>query len=152
MKNVALVGAGYWGKNLVRNVARLGRLAAVCDTSEAIRARVALDHPDVPVTGELDGLLAREDVGAVMIAVPAPAHFAVAKAALEAGKHVYVEKPITLDVGEAEALVATAVGLLAAIPAVMAYNWLTGRLAKLDVILEDFSVDYLNVLRRHFFS
>ena len=52
----------------------------------------------------------------------------------------------------AEALVATAVGLLAAIPAVMAYNWLTGRLAKLDVILEDFSVDYLNVLRRHFFS
>jgi biopolymer transport protein TolQ len=52
----------------------------------------------------------------------------------------------------AEALVATAVGLLAAIPAVMAYNWLSGRLAKLDVILDDFSVDYLNVLRRHFFS
>jgi len=52
----------------------------------------------------------------------------------------------------AEALVATAVGLLAAIPAVMAYNWLSGRLEKLDVILEDFAVDYLNVLRRHFFS
>ena len=52
----------------------------------------------------------------------------------------------------AEALVATAVGLLAAIPAVMAYNWLAGRLAKLEVILEDFSADYLNVLRRHFFS
>ncbi len=52
----------------------------------------------------------------------------------------------------AEALVATAVGLLAAIPAVMAYNWLSGRLEKLDVILDDFAVDYLNVLRRHFFS
>ena len=52
----------------------------------------------------------------------------------------------------AEALVATAVGLLAAIPSVMAYNWLSGRLEKLDVILEDFAVDYLNVLRRHFFS
>jgi predicted dehydrogenase len=105
---IAVIGAGYWGKNLVRNVARLGRLAAVCDTSEAIRARVASDHPDVPITGDLEGVLARGDVGAVMIAVPAPAHFAVAKAALEAGKHVYVEKPITLDVGEAETLVAMA--------------------------------------------
>jgi predicted dehydrogenase len=103
-----VIGAGYWGKNLVRNVARLGRLAAVCDTSEDIRARVAVDHPEVPVSGDLDGVLARDDVGAVMIAVPAPAHFAVARAALEAGKHVYVEKPITLDVEEAKTLVAMA--------------------------------------------
>jgi biopolymer transport protein TolQ len=52
----------------------------------------------------------------------------------------------------AEALVATAVGLLAAIPSVMGYNWLNGRLRRLDVHLHDFSSDYLNVLRRHFFS
>ncbi|PKN57749.1 MAG: hypothetical protein CVU56_09490 [Deltaproteobacteria bacterium HGW-Deltaproteobacteria-14] len=52
----------------------------------------------------------------------------------------------------AEALVATAIGLLAAIPAVMAYNWLNGRLRSLDVHLQDFSADYLNILRRHFFS
>ncbi|MDP6946961.1 MAG: MotA/TolQ/ExbB proton channel family protein, partial [Myxococcota bacterium] len=52
----------------------------------------------------------------------------------------------------AEALVATAVGLLAAIPAVMAYNWLIGRLERLDVDLEHFSTDFLNILRRHFFS
>ena len=52
----------------------------------------------------------------------------------------------------AEALVATAIGLLAAIPAVMAYNWLNGRLKQLDVHLQDFSADYLNILRRHFFS
>ncbi|MCC6622721.1 MAG: MotA/TolQ/ExbB proton channel family protein [Deltaproteobacteria bacterium] len=52
----------------------------------------------------------------------------------------------------AEALVATAIGLLAAIPAVMAYNWLNGRLKALEVHLDDFSTDYLNILRRHFFS
>jgi biopolymer transport protein TolQ len=52
----------------------------------------------------------------------------------------------------AEALVATAIGLLAAIPAVMAYNWLVGRLRRLQVHLDDFSTDYLNILRRHFFS
>ncbi|TNF29248.1 MAG: hypothetical protein EP329_16225 [Deltaproteobacteria bacterium] len=52
----------------------------------------------------------------------------------------------------AEALVATAIGLLAAIPAVMAYNWLNGRLKHLEVHLQDFSADYLNILRRHFFS
>jgi len=52
----------------------------------------------------------------------------------------------------AEALVATAIGLLAAIPAVMAYNWLVGRMKSLDVHLQDFSTDYLNILRRHFFS
>jgi len=52
----------------------------------------------------------------------------------------------------AEALVATAIGLLAAIPAVMAYNWLIGRIRQLEVALHDFSADYLNILRRHFFS
>ena len=52
----------------------------------------------------------------------------------------------------AEALVATAIGLLAAIPAVMAYNWLIGRLRRLQVHLDDFTADYLNILRRHFFS
>jgi len=52
----------------------------------------------------------------------------------------------------AEALVATAIGLAAAIPAVMAYNWLVGRLKHLQVDLDDFSTDYLNILRRHFFT
>jgi biopolymer transport protein TolQ len=52
----------------------------------------------------------------------------------------------------AEALVATAIGLLAAIPAVMAYNWLVGRMRHLEVHLHDFQADYLNILRRHFFS
>lgn len=52
----------------------------------------------------------------------------------------------------AEALVATAIGLLAAIPAVMAYNWLVGRMKHLEVHIHDFSTDYLNILRRHFFS
>jgi len=63
-------------------------------------------------------------------------------------------KPIleTVTPHIAEALVATAIGLLAAIPAVMAYNWLLGRIRSLQVVLEDFSTDYLNIIRRQFFS
>lgn len=63
-------------------------------------------------------------------------------------------KPILVTVTPhiAQALVATAIGLLAAIPAVMAYNWLVGKLGTLDHHLRDFSADYLNILRRHFFS
>ena len=63
-------------------------------------------------------------------------------------------KPIleTVTPHIAEALVATAIGLLAAIPAVMAYNWLLGRIRTLQVSLDDFATDYLNIIRRHFFS
>ena len=73
---------------------------------------------------------------------------------MNAFHHIDPSRPIleTVTPHIAAALVATAVGLLAAIPAVMAYNWLSGRLTSLQVHLDDFSTDYLNILRRHFFS
>jgi len=104
MKGIAVVGAGYWGQNLVRNVSGLGRLEAICDTSESTRTRMAEHYPGVPVTGDLDEILAMDSVNGVMVAVPSIHHAKVAYRCLEAGKHVYVEKPITLDVSEAEAL------------------------------------------------
>lgn len=108
VSGIAVIGAGYWGKNLVRNVARLDRLVAVCDVSPAIRERMSAAYPEAHVTADLSEVLEDARVTAVMIAVPAGEHYEVAKRALLAGKHAYVEKPITLDVAEAEELVALA--------------------------------------------
>lgn len=105
---VAVVGAGYWGQNLVRNVALLDRLAAVCDRSEAVRSRMARAWPKARVAAELAEVLDDPAVTAVMVAVPSSLHHEVAKAALLAGKHVYVEKPIALRVEDGEDLVRTA--------------------------------------------
>lgn len=103
--DVAIIGAGYWGQNLVRVVLSLGRLRVVCDTDEAVRDRVASAHPGVKTTASLEEVLADPGVRAVMVIVPAVHHAAVARQALEAGKHVYVEKPLALSVEDGRALV-----------------------------------------------
>jgi predicted dehydrogenase len=104
MKDIAVIGAGYWGQNLVRNVAALGRLGMVCDEAEGTRTKMRALYPAVNVCAELDEVLQCDGIRGVMIAVPSKAHAEVARLCLEAGKHVYVEKPITLDVSEADAL------------------------------------------------
>ncbi|HEY7609101.1 MAG TPA: Gfo/Idh/MocA family oxidoreductase [Alphaproteobacteria bacterium] len=102
---VAVIGLGHWGRNLVRNVAGLDALGAMCDSAaEARRAHAAL-HPGVLVTGDAASVLDDPAIEAVMIATPAATHGAYVAAALDAGKHVFVEKPLCLDVAEAEALV-----------------------------------------------
>ncbi|MEZ4269519.1 MAG: Gfo/Idh/MocA family oxidoreductase [Myxococcota bacterium] len=107
-RGVAVVGAGYWGQNLVRNMAQLDRLAGICDASEAVRKKMARTYPNARVTADLDELLADPDVGAVMVVVPSSRHHEVAKKALLAGKHVFVEKPIALKLSDGEDLVRTA--------------------------------------------
>ncbi|MFP5503385.1 MAG: Gfo/Idh/MocA family protein, partial [Candidatus Sericytochromatia bacterium] len=102
--SVALIGAGHWGKNLAANLHALGRLAAVAEASEALRGELAARHPGLPVFADHRALLA-SDVPAIAIATPAPTHFALAREALLAGKDVFLEKPMTLSVPEAEALV-----------------------------------------------
>jgi UDP-2-acetamido-3-amino-2,3-dideoxy-glucuronate N-acetyltransferase len=99
---VAVIGCGYWGKNLVRNFAAAGALAAVHDQEPATTAAMA-ERYGVPAP-ELDELLTDDDIEAVAIAAPAAQHFTLARRALHAGKHVFVEKPLALDVAEAEEL------------------------------------------------
>lgn len=103
--DIAVVGAGYWGQNLVRNMAGLGRLVAVCDESPAVRSRMAALYPGVSVYEDLDGVLADGRVAGVMLAVPSGRHFSLARRTLAAGRHTYVEKPISLSVSDGEALV-----------------------------------------------
>jgi predicted dehydrogenase len=104
---LAVVGAGYWGPNLVRNAqATPGlRMRRLCDL-DAGRARAVVgDYSTVEVTTSYDEVLADPDVHAVAVATPAATHFALVRAALEAGKHVLVEKPITASRADAVKLV-----------------------------------------------
>lgn len=104
---VAVVGCGYWGKNLVRNFHQLGALAMVCEPSEAGQALAATLAPGLPVVSQFEELLA-SDVPAVVIATPAVTHADLALAALRAGKDVMVEKPLALTYPSSAELVRVA--------------------------------------------
>lgn len=107
MVGVGLIGAGNWGRNLARNFATLPQVALlhICDLSPAIRQRMAALYPQTAVTDDMQAILSDAKVDAVVVAVEAPLHHCVARAALEAGKHVYVEKPLTLASAEAQDLI-----------------------------------------------
>jgi len=104
-KNIAVVGAGYWGVNHVRNFYEIGALDTVCDSSSASLARIAERFPGVRTEESLARVLADDRIRGVVIATPAEYHYQMARAAIEAGKDVLVEKPLTLELSEGEALV-----------------------------------------------
>lgn len=99
---VAVIGCGYWGKNLVRNFSELGALAAVCDAHPALGQEMAQRY-DVPVLS-LEALLKNSEIQGIVIAAPAVQHASLAQQALQAGKAVFVEKPLALKVEEAQQL------------------------------------------------
>jgi predicted dehydrogenase len=107
MIRVAVVGAGYWGPNLIRNFLGCAdtQLLAVCDRSETRLAQALGRFPGVEPVAEFDELLARDDIDAVAIATPVNTHAPMGLAALRAGKHVLLEKPLAASVHEAEQLV-----------------------------------------------
>ncbi len=104
---VAVIGCGYWGKNLVRNFAQLGALAMVADVTEPGRETARKLAPDLPVVAEMAQVWA-SDIPGVVIATPAETHYDLAKTALLAGKDVFVEKPLALQYDQAAELVALA--------------------------------------------
>jgi UDP-2-acetamido-3-amino-2,3-dideoxy-glucuronate N-acetyltransferase len=101
---VAVIGNGYWGKNLVRNFADLGTLACVCDVRQERRDEVAAKY-QVRTTADYASILEDEAVQAVVIAAPAAQHYELAKQALRARKDVFVEKPLALRASEGQELV-----------------------------------------------
>ena len=107
---IAVVGAGYWGPNLVRNFRNSPDwdLVAVCDLDPARAARVIGDRSTVEVETDVSRLVERDDLDAVAIATPARTHAALAIAALEAGKHVLVEKPLAATREDARRMVEVA--------------------------------------------
>ena len=104
---MAVVGAGYWGPNLVRNAMATPsvHLRWLCDLDEDRARRVLGPYSTVATTDSFDTVLGDPDVHAVAIATPAASHFPLAMAALDAGKHVLVEKPLTSGLADGEKLV-----------------------------------------------
>lgn len=110
MLNVALIGMGYWGRNLFRTIANNPRLslASVVDLQPGLAETLALSHPNVAVHTDAAAVMTDPAIDAVVIATPVASHYMLARAALEAGKHVMVEKPMCASAAEAEDLVARA--------------------------------------------
>jgi predicted dehydrogenase len=108
--SVGVVGLGYWGPNLARNFDALpdSRLTWICDGDAARLERVSASFPNARATGAFEELLADPDLDAVVIATPVPTHADLARQALEAGKHVFVEKPLAQSVADAESVTAAA--------------------------------------------
>lgn len=102
---LAVIGSGYWGKNLVRNFAALHALHTVCDLTPNGRATAAAIAPQARIVDNLESVLTDPAIQAVVIATPAETHFHVVHAALRAGKDVFVEKPLALTFEQGAQLV-----------------------------------------------
>src|SRR5256712_13358918 len=105
MIRIGVIGYGYWGPNIVRNLLSLEAVAAVCDSSPTALERVRETYPDLPVTATPSELLTSARIDAIVVATPVYSHFELAKAALQNGKHVFVEKPFTSTTQQAEELI-----------------------------------------------
>jgi len=107
MVRFGVIGYGYWGPNIVRNLDQLEetQVLAVCDKSAASRRKVQKAYPHIRVSGDPAELIAAKDIDAIAVITPVWTHYELAKAALESGKHVFVEKPFTSTVAQAEELI-----------------------------------------------
>jgi UDP-2-acetamido-3-amino-2,3-dideoxy-glucuronate N-acetyltransferase len=106
--NVAVIGMGYWGKNLVRNFHEIGNLRVVSDSDLSRGVTIEEKYPGVEFQPDYRSILDDSSIQAVVIATPAASHYEITKQALEAGKDVFVEKPLSLDIAQGEELVALA--------------------------------------------
>jgi predicted dehydrogenase len=107
MVRFGVIGYGYWGPNVVRNLDSVAgaSVQSIADNSDIARKRAQKGHQGVQVTADVSEIIVSTDIDAVAIVTPVWTHFELAKAALENGKHVFVEKPFTSNSGQAEELI-----------------------------------------------
>lgn len=107
MINIAVIGFGYWGPNIVRNLSRLPGVSVswVCDMNPKVLTAIPCQYPTIKTTKHSDDVFSDDKTDAVIIVTPPSTHFPLAKAAFDAGKHVLVEKPLTTNSKDAETLV-----------------------------------------------
>lgn len=139
VQNVAVVGSGYWGKNLVRNFVDLDALHTVCDGNPLVEASVRAKYPQVAYRQDYADVLLDHNIRGVVLATPAVLHFDMAKRALLAGKDVFVEKPLALNVAEGEELVelATRCGRILMVGHILQYH---PAVRKLKELIDDGSL------------
>jgi predicted dehydrogenase len=104
---VGVIGYGYWGPNVVRNFHGQvnSQVAMICDRRPEALDKVARAHPDIEVTNDMDEMLRSPHIDVIAVVTPVWTHYELAKAALENGKHVFVEKPFTSTSAQAEELI-----------------------------------------------
>lgn len=130
---VGLVGAGYWGQNHLRIFSELGALAHVCEVEDDTRDKVGCLYPGVTVTDCYADLLENPEIRGIVVATPAPTHYELTMRALDAGKDVLVEKPLSLKATDGEELVrlAAAKGAILMVGHILLYHPAVIRLKEL---------------------
>jgi UDP-2-acetamido-3-amino-2,3-dideoxy-glucuronate N-acetyltransferase len=98
LPKIAVIGMGYWGQNLVRNFYELGALGMICDSSESVEETCRKKYRDVHFCHDFNEALSNADIAGVVLATPAMAHYAMTREAILAGKDVFVEKPLAVEV------------------------------------------------------
>lgn len=107
MLNIGVIGYGYWGPNIVRNfnVIDGAKVLLICDTNKDSLKRAGKAHPHTGLTSDWNDVISSSDIDIVAVITPVSTHFELAKKALENGKHIFVEKPFTATVAQAEELI-----------------------------------------------
>ena len=149
--NIALIGCGSWGKNIARNLASLGVLASLCDANPKILDWVRRTYK-VKVSVNYADLISDPDISGIVIATPSHTHYSLARLALLAGKHVYVEKPLARGYLEAQELnhLASVKGLTLMVGHLLLYHPAVNKLRELIFKGELGDVRFLNSDRRNF--
>ena len=140
-QRIAVLGCGLWGRNIVRNFYNLNALEMVCDIDDENLAKVKEQYPGVKITKDYNDILNSKEITGVVVVTPSHTHFKFVKAMLEAGKHVYVEKPISTVAQEARDLtdLADKKGLILMVGHLLLYHPAVNRLKMLveDGVLGD---------------
>ena len=147
MITLGIIGVGGWGRNLLRNFREIpgARVAVACDLVEKRRAEAKARYPDLKVTGDSNEIVASPEIQAVVVATPGATHAEIALRCLEAGKHVFVEKPMALTVRDCERMIAAAEkkGLVLMVGHLLLYH---GAVRKLKELLDQGTVGDLYYL------
>ncbi|MDD5433934.1 MAG: Gfo/Idh/MocA family oxidoreductase, partial [Nitrospira sp.] len=106
MLNVGVIGYGYWGPNIVRNFNGIegSRVQLICDGNPNAITRAKKAHPHIDTTGNWQDVISSPEIYIIAVITPVSTHFELAKKALENGKHIFIEKPFTATVAQAEEL------------------------------------------------
>lgn len=132
-QRIAVIGCGVWGRNIVRNFYNLGVLEIVCDIDEENLKKVTEQYPGVKVTRDFNDIITNPEITAVAVVTPSHTHYKMVHAMLDAGKNVYVEKPISTVAQEAKDLteVANSKGLVLMVGHLLLYHPAVNRLKML---------------------
>ena len=150
--NIALIGCGSWGKNLARNLYHLGVLNSVCDADPKVLDWIRKTYKEVKVSVSYTDLISDPDIKGIIIATPTHTHYSLARLALLAGKHVYVEKPLARGYVQAQELnhLASVKGLKLMVGHLLLYHPAVNCLRELIFKGELGEVRFLNSDRRNF--